>query len=412
MPQPRHCYRKLALGLLLLLNVILRLPVAAAEWHATTNGLSQNSGTEHAPWDLASALDGRQPIAPGDTLWIHHGTYKFPGKTGSTGYPIRLRGNENSPLRIRAWRSERVTIDGGLTVQPPSSELWIQDLEITVSEPRPATAVPPDPSYANVNRPWGGLNVYSGKNCKFINLVIHDNSQGASWWTVSQDSEMHGCIIYDNGWAGTDRRHGHAIYTQNNEGIKTISDCLFTGGHGYTMHAYGSSRAYVNNYTMEGNVAWNGNTFLIGGGRPSEGIRVISNYLHGVALQIGYNAPTNRDCVLQGNILVNAGLTINHFGQVEQENNLLLSKNAPRPSGAEVILRKNKHDPTRAHLVVFNWERRPEVTVDVSTFLKPGDSFRLLNPRDFFGPAMLEGTARSKNLSGEFACFVLLRGSK
>ena len=85
----------------------------------------------------------------------------------------------------------------------------------------------------------GRADVSSGKACKFINLVIHDDTQGVSWWAASQDSEMHGCLIYDNGWAGTDRGHGHAIYTQNNEGLKTISDCIFTGGYGYTLHAYG-----------------------------------------------------------------------------------------------------------------------------------------------------------------------------
>ena len=167
---------------------------------------------------------------PGDTLWIHQGRYKFPLKVGGTGYLVRLAGREGAPIHVRAWEGQRVIIDGGLDLQPPSTDLWIWNLEILVSEPRPPSPVQPDPTYANVNRPWGGLNVSGGKRCKFINLVIHDNSQGVSWWAGSQDSEMHGCILYDNGWAGTDRGHGHAIYTQNKQGIKTISDCIFTEG--------------------------------------------------------------------------------------------------------------------------------------------------------------------------------------
>ena len=156
--------------------------------------------------------------------------------------------------------------------------------------------MPPDPSYRNVDRPWGGLNVNTGTGCKFINLVIHDNSQGVSWWSASKDSELYGCLIYDNGWAGTDRGHGHAVYTQNADGTKTIADCVMTGGHGYTLHAYGSPRANVENYFVAGDIAYAANTFLIGGGKPSRHIRVHDNILHGVGMQLGYSAPRNEDC--------------------------------------------------------------------------------------------------------------------
>jgi hypothetical protein len=108
------------------------------------------------------------------------------------GYVVRLAGRDGAPVQVRAWKGKRVTIDGGLNVQPPSTHLWIWDLEILVSEPRPSAPIAPDPTYANVNRPWGGLNVSCGQACKFINLVIHDNTQGVSWWVASQDSEMHG----------------------------------------------------------------------------------------------------------------------------------------------------------------------------------------------------------------------------
>src|SRR5207253_3191665 len=118
-----------------------------------------------------------------------------------------------------------------------------------------------------------------------INLVIHDNSQGVSWWSESKDSELYGCILFDNGWAGTDRGHGHAVYTQNKDGTKTIADCIFTGGYGYSLHAYGSSRADVDNYLIVGNIAYNADTFLIGGGKPSHHIRVFENLLYGVPMR-------------------------------------------------------------------------------------------------------------------------------
>ncbi len=390
-----------------------QLPADAADWHVATNGLPDGSGTPAAPWDIGSALDGSKKILPGDTLWIHPGRYKHPPKVGGTGYIVRLAGRDGAPVQVRAWQGERVTIDGGLDVQPPAAQLWIWGLEILVSEPRPSSPVEPDPTYANVNRPWGGLNVSGGKNCKFINLVIHDNTQGVSWWVGSQASEMYGCLIYDNGWAGTDRGHGHAVYTQNNEGIKTISDCIFTGGYGYTLHAYGSSRADVNNYLAEGNIAYDAHTFLIGGGKPSHGIRLLTNCFFGVPVQLGYSAPTNEDCEVRGNLIVDSGLTINRFGRVVKEDNLTLAKGEARPSGVRVVLRRNKYDPRRANLAIFNWEHRPAVAVDVSRLLKLGDRFRLLNPRDFFGQPVLTGTLAGPSINvpmgGEFAAYVLMK---
>jgi hypothetical protein len=140
--------------------------VLAADWHVATNGVPDGLGREAAPWDISSALDGRHKIEPGDTLWVHQGRYKAEPKVGGMGFVVRLVGRDGAPVQVRAWKGQRVTIDGGLNVQPPSTYLWIWDFEILVSEPRPPSPVPPDPTYANVNRPWGGLNVYSGQGCK------------------------------------------------------------------------------------------------------------------------------------------------------------------------------------------------------------------------------------------------------
>jgi hypothetical protein len=261
------------------------------EWYVAPHGTPVGHGAQPSPWDLESALEGNQKVAPGDTLWIRGGTYKKPFELLGQGFVVRLAGREDAPVHVRAFPGERVTIDGGLTIQPPASYLWIQDLEILVSEPRPGKPVPPDPTYRVVGRPWGGLNVNTGAGCKFIDLVIHDNCQGASFWSGATDSELYGCLIYDNGWAGTDRGHGHAIYTQNRTGVKTIADCIMTGGYGYTLHAYGSKRADVDNYRVEGNICYNAGPFLIGGGKPSHNIRVLDNFLYGVRMQLGYDAP-------------------------------------------------------------------------------------------------------------------------
>src|SRR5262245_9154025 len=256
--------RKLAWALCL---IFFRASLAD-EWYVAPGGKPSGAGTKDAPWDIESALAGGQQIGPGDTVWILGGVYKHPKRgTGCMGYEVRLAGLEGKPIHVRGAPGERTMIDGGLAVLEPSNYVWIWDLEIVVSEnfkmSRRVEETGSSPK--SYGRPWGGLNIYAGRDCKYIDLIIHDNAQGVSFWSGAIDSELHGCIIYDNGWDAPDRGHGHAVYTQNQTGIKVISDCIMTGGFGYTMHAYGSSRAYVDNYLIEGNICYVGGRFLVGG---------------------------------------------------------------------------------------------------------------------------------------------------
>ena len=389
----------------------------AAEWYAAADGKPDGAGTRQSPWDLVSALEGKHTIAPGDTLWLLPGTYKHPNRQlGSAGYVVRLAGQEGKPILVRGMPGQRITLDGGLTVQQPATYLWIRDIEILVSENSSMTRTLNEPGShpKSYNRLWGGLNVQSGKGCKYINLVIHDNAQGVSWWTGSTDSELYGAIIYDNGWKAPDRGHGHAIYTQNQEGLKTIADCIMTGGYSFTMHAYGSSRAYVDNYLIEGNVAYNGGTFLIGGGRPSRNIRALGNFLYGVTMQIGYSAPQNEDCEVRDNVVLDGGIAINKYRKVVNEGNLIVGRNQPRPAetAPRVEIRPNRYDPQRANVIVLNWPKKATVDLPSTPLLKPGTRFRLLDPRDFYGKPVLAGTYDGKPISvavaGEFAALVLL----
>jgi hypothetical protein len=409
-PRP---FQSVAIGAAVtILSLTVSGPVVAAEYYAAPDGSATGQGTKAAPWDLSSALGGGKKIGAGDTLWLTKGTYKAPFRPPGLGFEVKLEGRDGAPVVVRGVPGERVTIDGGLLVQEPSTYLWIRDLEILVSEPRPEKAVSAGSSPADLKRPHGGLNIYSGVGCRFINLVIHDNNQGVSWWSGSRDSELHGCIIYDNGWLGTDRGHGHAIYTQNREGVKTISDCIMTGGFAYSLHAYGSERADVDEYLAVGNIVYNAGQFLIGGGKPSRGIRVLDNLLYSSDMRLGYSAPHNEDCEVRRNWIVNGGLSIQKFRRAETEANVIVAAEAPRPP-ARIVLRPNRYDPKRAHLAVFNPEKKAAVSVDGDTFLKKGDRFRLMDPRDFYGKPVVSGAYDGKAIQipmrGEFAAFVLLK---
>jgi hypothetical protein len=392
-------------------------PVRAADWFAAAGGRADAKGTRQAPWDLASALAGRQKIGPGDTLWVHGGTYRHPDRgRGSPGYVVHLAGQEQKPIRVLAEPGQRVTIDGGLSVEAPAGWLEIRDLEILVSENLSKSRVFPDPgsSPKSYDRPWGGLNVYSGQGCRYVNLVIHDNAQGISFWSGATQSEVHGCILYDNGWKAPDRGHGHAIYTQNQNGLKTIENCIMTGGYGYSLHAYGSARAYVDNYLLRHNVCYDAGRFLVGGGRPSHNIRAIENWLYNVGMQIGYVAPYNEDCEVAGNVIVGGDLEIVRYRNAVNRDNRVIARGAPRPPGPpQVVIQPYRLDPQRANVVIFNWGKETGVRVDPAAVLHAGDRFRLMNPRDFYGAPVLAGSYAGRPLvlpvAGEFAAYVLLK---
>jgi cephalosporin-C deacetylase-like acetyl esterase len=218
-------------------------------------------------------------------------------------------------------------------------------------------------------------------------------------------------VIYNNGYQGQDRHHGHSIYTQNKTGTKTITACILSARRdrtdgSFTMHVYGSGKSALENYIIEDNIAYEVGTFLVGGGAPVRNVKLSHNYLHGINMQLGYGAQ-NDDCELRDNLIAGGKLTINKFKKVVNENN---PETVP---DQKAILIPNKYDPTRANVAVYNGAKADKVALDVSTFLKAGERYRLLNPRDLFGKPVLEGKADGAlipiPMAGEFAAFVLLK---
>jgi hypothetical protein len=191
--------------------------------------------------------------------------------------------------------------------------------------------------------------------------------------------------------------------------VKTISGCIMSAKYdgACTVHAFGSSRAYVDNFLVEDNIAYGLGPVLIGGGRPSHNIKALRNCLYGVGLRVGYGAP-NDDCEVVGNVVAGGSIQIDRF------KNAVESRNVRELPSRQGVLIKNKYDPARAHLAVYNGAKAAEVPVDVSGFLKPGDSFRLLNPKDVFGRPVIEGRHKGEMLpvpvKGEFAAFVIVKG--
>lgn len=401
-------------------------------YYVSTDGKAENSGSSESPWDIASALGGQHSIAPGSTLFLKSGVYRHPDRTWtSPGFAIALEGTAGHPIRIRPVGDGRVTLDGRVEVKPNSRYLRVEDLEITVSETarwnRQVTVGGLKVNGAS-DLPQGGLNILGGSDSQFVNLVIHDMNSGVGLWRTAQNAEMSGCLIYGIGAIGPDRYHGPGIYTQNESGKKIIRDNVLFGNYSTTIQAYGSSKAPVNGFLIDGNIAFapikagSRQRVLIGGGQPSRDIAVTNNILYETPLQLGFSAPYNEDAVVRNNWIVLAGMSIQKFRKVEQSGNVIISAtelDANRP--ADVFIRPNKYDSRRSHIAVINWSRAPSVKVDLGAALKPGSHYRIVNVLDYYGPAIAEGIYdgqkplmltvpnEERTGNGQFCAFVLFR---
>jgi hypothetical protein len=220
-------------------------------------------------------------------------------------------------------------------------------------------------------------------------------------------------LIYYEGWDAPDRGHGHAVYIQNQNGYKRVSDNIMFAQFSYGIHAY-TEKGYLNNLAFDGNVSFcNGilsqvsglaTNILVGGYRIAQNPELTRNYTYKGANNLGYSAGSNnavvRDNYLIGGLAVvkptNLSLSNNTFyGGVSGIDKSVYSNNTyltTKPTSVKIIIRPNAYEPGRANIIVYNWDLKDTVQVDVSKVLRQGDRFEVRNAQDFFGAPVLSGT--------------------
>jgi hypothetical protein len=62
---------------------------------------------------------------------------------------------------------------------------------------------------------------------------------------------------------------------------------------------------------------------------------------------------------------------------------------AGRPAGTQVFVRPNRYEPGRANIIIYNWDRKESVEVDLSRVLRPGAKFEIRNVQDYLGAPLL-----------------------
>lgn len=393
------------------LFILLLQPSAVV--YVAPYGIANADGSPENPRSLASVVCAG---CGGGTVWLMPGTYAG---------PLRIDANDTV---YRSVPGTRARIDGKLEVYGVGNTL--QDLELTYTGWVSRTS-----AYAGgtpTDQPWNvSLDIY-GARTRFIHNYVHDLA-GIGFWKTATNSEFAYNVVHNNGWMGTDRGHGPALYAQNNaDGTKDIHDNVILPTYSMTgFQFYGSSIAPLDHFYLSRNVVVN-TRFLLGGGAPVKDARINGNLLWKTSLEAGYIFATNEDAQIGGNYIglgelapwrfkrltmtgntaINAGgLAVMELKPPTQTYTYTIAANSYAANAAVVFWHGSSVmpfagwqatgndaggsftglpttpaifvQPTTPHhgiVTVYNWGGAASVNVDVASLaLTPGASYKLVN---------------------------------
>ncbi|HET6272534.1 MAG TPA: T9SS type A sorting domain-containing protein [Bacteroidota bacterium] len=412
----------------------------SGQYHVTVNGTSSGAGTIASPWSLARGIDVDRTPHPvgGDTLWIHGGTY-----TTSTIWDIELSGTSNvQPVIVRNWNNEHVILVS--TTSHPAAEwtvflrgnyLWVWGLDI----------------YASTRNAGDASNVVMGGNCsKLINNYIHDGQAVGVTSQQMQGAEVYGNVINYNGREQVaDEGVGYGVYAQNVPSTprvrKEFYDNLIYYNWGWNWQAYTESGT-LDSMVFEGNVVvgsglfwqrsypttrtWGpqflimgptnfcrwfqmkdnhflqdpatiststgGNYFGLFGSTAITDMTMTGNYM------VGPRDVASFDFVGSPNTITNNVIVGPHsIPRATYPSNTFLSS-WPSARADDISVRKNKYESNRGHIIVWNWDETPTVSVNPNagaTILRNGDTYVVKDALNPWGTSVASGTYNGGNIT-------------
>lgn len=383
--------------------------------YISANGSPMGNGSPTNPWDLQTGLVQPASVTLGKTIYLRGGTYRgkfISNLVGATvrSYPgewARIDGHYTTTISTPLGVASPITVStvsfNGTVRLTPGSQTYIENELVQIN------AANADGSY-RIMRGWGGttpvahavgaparlygtgLEVHGsstiyrdfevfnsnptrsfvitsgqggflrdgdgvnvvGDELKFINLVVHDNLDGFFLTEAAANTEVYGCIIYNNGHVASDRPHGHGLYIQNDTGRKTITNVISFNNFALGMKAYGANVGHANGVYFDGVISFNngspgyfpgnptsfpsgthrryGNLEVGSDDSPSNDVSIVNSNLYhkpGTEVEIpgiwlGRNpAGGNTNAVIRNNNVVEPSdaITLNYWSNVQVTNN-------------------------------------------------------------------------------------------
>src|SRR6186713_627347 len=145
-------------------------PAFAAEYYVATDGDDANPGTETEPF--ATVGRGQQAASPGDTVWVHGGTYSF--SSGTVGVSFTKAGQANDLIHYFAYPDEVPVFD--LSAINPSGRVTGFDVQTDYIHLR-GMEIRGVPQYQSGEDSWG-LRIRGSNNVIELMNVHHNEAPG------------------------------------------------------------------------------------------------------------------------------------------------------------------------------------------------------------------------------------------
>jgi hypothetical protein len=408
-------------------------------------GTSAARGTRDDPWSLAWALAGAAGrVRPGDTVWLLDGVY--PG----TEFRTDLHGTAAARITFRQYPGVRATIDGRLLARGAYLDFWgfeimqsdplahpeIQLLDARTDHGRFINLVLHDANTHGVNfwTPGVDAELYG---CIVYNNGTHENLDHGTY--VHNDSGVK--RIVDNVFFANYARGIQVYASAANHALRNVhveGNVSFNNGtisrRSTRVNLLISARARTEGMTAVDNMLFfsdgTGSNIRLGHYSPSFNGDVVvqDNYAAGGA--VGLEMPVRWDrAAVEGNTWLGSGEMVrlangrepapptlrwrdNRYGKdagapawrvgtrrhdfagfrratgLGTDDQVL----GPAPFTPRVFVRPNRYEAGRAHIVIYNWDRRPVVAVNVAGVLHPGDRYEVRNVQALFDPPLTRGT--------------------
>jgi hypothetical protein len=425
----------------------------ARSYYVAPNGSPNGNGGSSAPWDLATALNQPPAVQPGDTIWLRGGTY-----TGH--FTSRLTGQPDAPIVVRAAPGEPVVIDGNLNVGGEAAAYW--GFEVTSSDgerPDEAGVIVHAPRSRFINlvvhdhggpafnfsadapdaEIYGSI-IYNNGSVKAGGEVVGQGitAQNREGRKVIQDNVVfnqfaHGILVYGSDAADLKnfQIEGNAIFNSgawSKDGAQpdilvgggsSADDIVVSANYTYrtdkaTTAVFGYDWGPTNGELVLTDNVLVGSTKVI----TWKQVTAMRNTFAGAEtllmlriperepLTPGYEWRDNSYVAAEGKWqpfnLFSGQASAGGFFLVDWQQKTQLDEGSRysrgRPTGTQLFVRPNRYEPGRAHVIVYNWDHQPTVTVDLGDAMKPGTRYEVRSMQALGGKPLLRGSYDGKPL--------------
>jgi hypothetical protein len=419
-----------------------------AGFHVTVTGASTGDGSVSSPWSLEYALSHPSSVKAGDTIWVHGGHYLASGEYTNSKFQAKLRGTAGLPIIVRNYNNERAIIDGNnlpnnyaLFVTPECHYTWFWGLEIANFNVTDRLSADFSGALGDHDISMGlvafGNTDGSSRGNKLVNLIVHDVK--LQMMSVDEhDAEMYGCLCYNIGYWCTNngeiQQTGYPMYAQNQTGRKAFKHNICVNNYDYALHVYGSSAAYLDSFSVDGNILRE-NPVLIGGSNSSWGDSVVNNVFWrnwtpyrsgGIYLGWYNNGPigaivkdnwlhsawycmtirNDAECTVKGNTFYtlpgeqtsNQTTSDGQNFSAKWPDNIYHVVNQQSRTGDTTFVFPNQYETGRANISIVNFAGNDSVWVNVGNVFSDGDLVDVYNVQNYFGDIPFRGTVRGTRL--------------